>query len=196
MSRNQFNYYLYFDIIQINSNEYSKREILEEFKIKFDLNNNIEGNLRILEDGQIQLQYFFPDAESFSLIYKKNLKFFERLIEIIDDGQLTAEDAHYLFKDENEENTAKNFLIFRITTNWKDPIRKNYKFTFKIADLLKLGINFEEIENGFLIFYETYSLFKFLQINHINYEIMKKWNENNNPQSEKFQILLDKLLNK
>ena len=46
------------------------------------------------------------------------------------------------------------YLILKYKTDVKEPIRDNYNFTYKIIDFIGIKTSYEEVQDGFLLFYK------------------------------------------
>ncbi|MHA1619687.1 MAG: hypothetical protein ACTSVZ_10440 [Promethearchaeota archaeon] len=69
------------------------------------------------------------------------------------------------------------YLILKYRTNAKDIIRTKYQFTYKIVDLVGIKSSYEEVEDGFILFYATEEDFQLTQMDLNNFADIQKWLE-------------------
>ncbi len=76
---------------------------------------------------------------------------------------------------ENANPLDRNYVVVKYQTNYKKPMRKYYQFVSNIARFLGIMYSVEEIEDGFLFFYERKIDFIGSQLNPINSTEIEGW---------------------
>ncbi len=72
------------------------------------------------------------------------------------------------------------YLILKYRTNYKSPLRQNYKFSEYFISFFEEHIFFEEIFDGFLIFYHRKADFTNSNLNKTNPAELKQWLQSKN----------------
>ena len=98
------------------------------------------------------LRIIFPSEQALIDGYARDQFIYEGVVHLINEGIITpTKISQVLMNDVNSDNL---YLILKYTTNCKDPIRNNYRFTFKIAEMFGINMSYEEVHDGFILFYK------------------------------------------
>ncbi|MHA1521455.1 MAG: hypothetical protein ACTSRK_14825 [Promethearchaeota archaeon] len=105
-----------------------------------------------------------------------------KLLNLLEDGIFNLEEVKkkFLFA-EGQETEWKSvsyeemYLILKYTTNYKSPLRKNYRLSEYFIELFRDHIVYEEIHDGFLIFFHRESDFKNSNLSKSNPAEVKEW---------------------
>jgi hypothetical protein len=192
------NPYLEAQIIHCQEPKEQIIEFLEQkakrFKNSKTTISNSNSNPKILiEFSSLQSveQTYGNDNEIVQKIFQLVQKRKEKLNNIFDFQPLTLDQDFNLKKPKNlEENSL--YLILKYKTNVKGIVRKKYNFTFKVIDYLGIKASYEEIGDGFLLFFATKDDFQLTQMDLNNLSDVKKWLQKKNIWRESFQKYLDK----
>ncbi|MHA1718469.1 MAG: hypothetical protein DRO88_12130 [Promethearchaeia archaeon] len=119
----------------------------------------------------IRIEY--PSKETLLKVYSRDEFVYESAVKLLNSGIISPAKV----KTAIENGTSKSdklFLILKYKTNFKSPILKNYRFTYKIAELLGLSMSYEEVEDGFILFYKTKEDFEIGRIDLTKFQEVKK----------------------
>ncbi|MHA1746030.1 MAG: hypothetical protein ACTSWW_08515 [Promethearchaeota archaeon] len=160
------------EIRPIDIMEQLKKELDDCYHLKITLQNHEE--LPYLYVG-------FPSSEAFSAAYQRDMDVYGLLINQIENGKIDIQE----FQEELAASTEKNppnedediYIILKYTSNWKEPIRKNYQLTMKVDQIFGVQSSFEEVEDGFLKFYKRRQDFEDSKIDNNSRDGWKKWFE-------------------
>ncbi len=98
------------------------------------------------------LRLDYESKEHFVEGYSRDKLIYENFIKYVNLQDISLNNKKTLKNQSNEEEL---YLMVKYRTNFKEPIRKNYSFTFKIIELLGIGASYEEVQDGFILFYKT-----------------------------------------
>ncbi|MHA1732536.1 MAG: hypothetical protein ACTSU5_11365 [Promethearchaeota archaeon] len=76
--------------------------------------------------------------------------------------------------DDGERNV---YLVLRYRTNFKKPLKENYQLAAKLAEIFHEGVYHEELEDGFLLFYQKEEDFVKSRLDKTNPVTLKDWLE-------------------
>lgn len=106
--------------------------------------------LGTLENPSIRVT--FPSYDYFYRFYKRDFKILERVAKILESNMSNNKAILHSKGSVSNDNI---FLILRYRTNFKKPMRESYRYKQWFSDNLGEKIWIEEIEDGFLHFYQT-----------------------------------------
>ncbi len=130
-----------------------KLDILKtlERKVQNRLDAGITWNLT--DENNPILRVDYENRDDFAKNYTREKKVYETFVNYLYQQDITIPEL--LSKTEpNAEDNTDLYLILKYKTDYKDPIRINYNFTYKIVEFLGIQASFEEIHDGFLLFYK------------------------------------------
>ena len=182
--------FLEFTVSMLNSNAHTSRSVLEKILGNWEASYQIHG--KILEKGPgYCLRFEFQDSKEINYVYSRNRPYFEKIIEWRNQNQFTNLQFSLGLTNIERDSDVPIFLVLKVTSNYLAPIKENYDFTFKFAKFFDMRVSYEEINDGFLIFYETAQMFDFMQIDHINKEEMFEWLEKNQALTESNKVAME-----
>lgn len=162
--------------LEVLPKEFSKTEVLKFFQEKFDRIHHLRGNW-IENATNCQLRYDFLSCEEFDRIFSRNIPFFENLVKIFAANNINLEKLKKQALSCLKPPNVKDQIVLKIATNRKEPIRKNYAFTFNFSEIAGLHVQYEEIADGFLVFYHNLNDFKKMQDNKLDRKNLSQWFE-------------------
>lgn len=160
--------------LEVLPKELSKSEIIRFFQTKFEKIHHIKGKL-INHPENPRLRYEFSSITSFENIFNRNVPFFEKTLNILESHKINIEELKKKILQDIRPVKSKDQIVLKIATNRKDPIRKNYEFTFNFSEIARINVQYEEIADGFLIFYDNCEIFKKMQENKLERKHLAKW---------------------
>ncbi|MCK5345346.1 MAG: hypothetical protein KAR20_18175 [Candidatus Heimdallarchaeota archaeon] len=146
----------------------------------------IEKKFDKITEGTIQwngteknpiLMLSFDTKEEFFQTYNKDIKIYECFMALIAEKNISIE---ALPPNLNNFPADDLYAIFKYRTDFKEPIRKKYYYVFKILGLLGIKISYEEVEDGFVLFYQTQEDFTLGNLNIFEMKKVKQWLEAHN----------------
>ena len=102
-------------------------------------------------------------------------------------GVITPSKIKTVLKKKDKDE--KLYLILKYKTNFKGPILKNYSFTYKLAEMLGLSMSYEEVDDGFLLFYQSREDFEVGKIDLTQFKEVKKQLEERNAWQKDYEKL-------
>lgn len=149
---------------RINKNlPYIEVSIVETQGIKQKIFHILEEKAKIAKNAVISIDYDlkdpllrieYPSEEEFLKVYKRDEFVYESAVKLINLGVISPSKIKKVLKNGLKKN-EKLFLVLKYKTNFKAPILKNYSFTYKLAAMLGLSMSYEEVDDGFLLFYQS-----------------------------------------
>lgn len=170
--------FIEFECISISDPQHSKKKIIELLSKRLASQWGLPPKWRGSDQEPI-IRFEFPSKNFFFERFNREIKFFEKVIQFLKDPILNRKE--YGLPNGlplipiKESPTDEIFAITKISTNCIDEIRKNFEFTFKLGEFFGINTFYEEIANGFLIFYKTWTDFEDAQKDKLNPEEIKKW---------------------
>jgi hypothetical protein len=140
--------YIEASVVQSTEDKMKILTVLEKRTTNF---HNVEILWMGTDDNPI-LRVIFPSEQALIEGYARDQSVYEGIVYLANEGVITPKKISQVFrKDSNSEDL---YLILKYTTNFKDPLRNNYQFTYKIADMLGISMTYEETKDGFILFYK------------------------------------------
>ncbi|MHA1611257.1 MAG: hypothetical protein ACTSVZ_06430 [Promethearchaeota archaeon] len=129
----------------------SKYGILKQLEKRSLQTHHVRSSWSGTEENPI-LRIDYESKEHFIEGYTRDKLIYENFIKYINLQEISLTKNNSLKKPPEDEEL---YLIMKYRTNCKEPIRNNYSFTFKIIELLGIGASYEEVQDGFILFYRT-----------------------------------------
>ncbi len=170
--------FLSFSIEKNTTQKLSNYNLLRYYKEQYEKANSLSGTLT-QQNGKWILTYKFLDPKDFDILFQQNLWFYEKLVQLMAQGILEVENLN-ISNENSRKETEQIHLILKITTNRKQPIKKNYQLAFNAVELIGFGSYYEEIYDGFLLFYRNLEDFYTMQVNRADFDQLKIWLESKN----------------
>ena len=98
------------------------------------------------------LRVIFPSEQALIKGYTRDQSIYEGVVHLANEGIINPKKTRQVFK--NSPPSEELYLILKYETAFKEPLRNNYQFTYKIAELLGIGMSYEEVDDGFILFYK------------------------------------------
>ena len=163
-----------------------KSKLIDFLKRKSDRFKDAQSTI-IHSDSESTIFIQFSSYESMKQAYTKDYEIVEKFFQVM---QEKKEDISNLFdfqpsiSTQNSNQSKVNvinendlYLILKYKTNAKDVIRTKYNFTYRIVDLVGIKSSYEEVEDGFILFYATKDDFLLTQMDLNNLADLQKWLE-------------------
>ena len=158
-------------IIKTSEKKKSKKELIQKIKERFERTHDVKGSWKGTDASPI-LRLDYSSEKAFLNGYTRDLDLFNLIVEEINKGNFPF---NALFSKSSKTYGSENYCVLQYYTNWKKPMIKNYQFTSKAAETIGVVFNIEEIEDGFLIFYQKKIDFDANQIDRLNIDELKKF---------------------
>ena len=130
-----------------------KLDILQILREKAEITKNVIISMKKTTENPI-LRIDYPSEEVLLKVYTRDEFVYESAVKLINLGVITPSKIETVLK--NGSNHDDNlYLVLKYKTNFKAPILKNYRFTYKLAEMLGLSMSYEEVDDGFLLFYQS-----------------------------------------
>lgn len=181
-----------YEVMVLNGPE-SKKDILKYMEERFRKFN--KANYSWIEnDNNPILRLEYPNEIEFIETNTRIYPFFSEILKFIQTNKLSLPEIQFKpIKGHSEEN-ANIYLILKIRTNRAKELRQNYSFSAKIAELIHLATTSEEIEDGFLIFYQDREAFEDAQVNRLDLQELKTWLQKKGIWKDVYQELFSAIL--
>jgi hypothetical protein len=142
--------FLEVQVIQCNDPKLDILKILEDKANKrLDISLNWVGS-----DENPILRVDYNSEQAFYKTYTRDKLVYQTFVNFLQKRDL---DLLELFPKQPIGNSddSELYLTLKYTTDCKEPIRNNYNFTYKIIDYMGIKTSYEEVHDGFLLFYKT-----------------------------------------
>ncbi|UYP45086.1 hypothetical protein NEF87_001371 [Candidatus Lokiarchaeum ossiferum] len=172
--------FLKIQIVTTTDTTRSKFDILEEFRKDLENTYGISVNLNETIDGH-SLTIQFSSKNLYLTAYERDMSIYTCILENVNSGYLDLEDyfkeATLIQKPKQENSFAfdKNYIVLKYTSNWKDPMRRNYQLTTRVDKLFGIQSAIEEVEDGFLKFYRRREDFEDSKLDNLSRKGWEKW---------------------
>lgn len=176
--------------VKIIQSKDPKMEILKVLENKSLKNHHAhptwkeEGDEKILRVDYDSIDLFVKGYTRDKLIYENFIKY------------INLQEIHFgNNKSQTDEDNEEIYLMLKYRTNYKDPIRNNYSFTFKIIELIGIGASYEEVYDGFILFYKTKEDFLIGQMDLLNLKEVKAFLSSKNLLKPSIEVFFNQLEN-
>lgn len=128
--------------------------ILTKIKTKFENFHQVKTEwVKSSEENAFLI--FFPSYDAYYMAYKRDIPFYERFLRIlIENPNFLKEPLLESSKLNPMDDPIPPYCILKYETNDKIPLRNYYQFIFQVGQQIGVQHSFEEIENGFILFYQ------------------------------------------
>lgn len=170
--------YLEYECISLADSQRSKKDILEFLSQKVFSYWKIDPVWNGTEENPT-FKLEFPSFEKFKRLINRGMSVYEAVYHYLSDPILNRKKyglPEGLSIIELNKSPVKDvYFILMQRTNNKEVVRKNYEFSFKLGELFGISAVFEEVEDGFIVFYKTREDFENAQKDKLNPVEIKKW---------------------
>ena len=173
--------------VSILETQGKKKNIFKILEEKAKITNEAVISMDIESKNPI-LRIEYPSEEVFLKVYKRDEYVYESAVKLINLGVITPSKIKTLMKN-GSKNKEKLFLILKYKTNYKTPILKNYSFTYKLAEMLGLSMSYEEVDDGFILFYQSQEDFEVGRIDLTKFKEVKRQLEDKGAWQEDYKDL-------
>ncbi|MCF2138436.1 MAG: hypothetical protein K9W44_00105 [Candidatus Lokiarchaeota archaeon] len=142
--------------VEILSCDDPKKKILDLLEERAIKNHHVKTTWKGTDDNPI-LRVDYESYEQFRAGYNRDRSVYENFIKFINLQEISFDK---IAERSTKHDDQSIYLMMKYRTNYKEPIRNNYSFTFKIIELIGLGASYEEVQDGFILFYQTKKDFK------------------------------------
>ena len=165
----------FIEIEVINSIE-APKSLLRVIKAKFD--KIVDGTVQWRgSENKPKLVIQFETKDDFFQTYNKDINIYECCLNLIAEKSINIEKIPVNLRELPDDDL---YATLKYVTDFKDPIRKKYYYIFKILNILVIQISYEEVEDGFLLFYRGPEDFTIGQMNIFELPQVKQWLEEHN----------------
>ena len=148
-----------------------KLDILQILQEKAEITKNAIISIKKNPKNPI-LRIEYPSKEVLLDVYKRDEFVYESAVKLVNLGVITPSKIKTVLK--KSDNDKNLYLILKYRTNFKGPILRNYSFTYKLAEMLGLSMSYEEVDDGFLLFYQTREDFEVGKIDLTQFKEVKR----------------------
>ncbi|MHA2018865.1 MAG: hypothetical protein ACTSXY_11385 [Promethearchaeota archaeon] len=156
-------------------------QIMKKFQKNFEECYKINTSIRMEEKTPI-IRVEFTSKDEFLAIYERDLDIYEFLLENVINGSLDLEEfkteqlnSKLKIKSGSEQIDKENYIVLKFTSNFKDPMRKKYNLTTKVDHIFGVHSAFEEVEDGFIKFFERKEDFEDTMLDNLKRADWEKW---------------------
>lgn len=179
--------YIEIEIVSTLETELKPKELLDIVKLRFEKTQKVTTSWNGSESAPI-LRLKYTSQEDLIEGYTRDLFLFNYFTEIINTNPESLQDLFETLKAEPKAPISKanadlsntcpepgNYIVLKYRTNFKDPLRKNYQLTAQIAQLLGESVCIEEVQDGFLYFFQTKDAFEDANFDKLNPKELGLW---------------------
>jgi hypothetical protein len=168
--------------------------ILTKIKTKFEKRHPVQTEWS-KEKEENAVFIYFSSQEAFYTAYKRDIPNYELFLQILlDHPEFTKEPLLESPKIKPEDEESRTYCILKYETNDKIPLRNYYRFIFQVGQMLGVQHSFEEIENGFLLFYRRSFDFELSLLDLLNINSVIAFLKKNNVWTAKSETFICQLL--
>jgi hypothetical protein len=174
---------------QIIHSEEPKNKIIDIIKQKARNFKNVKTSI-IDSNTDPKIFIEFTTLDSMKQAYSNDNKNVEAFFQLMQDKKEDFTNIFDFQKDFSPQNVEKSdpseiedenlYLILKYKTNAKKIMREKYNFVFKIINILGIKASYEEVDDGFILFYSTKDDFELTQMDLNNLTDVRKWLEKKN----------------
>jgi hypothetical protein len=175
------------EVITTLETELTSKNLLDIIKQRFEKTHKVKASWIGSEVAPIiRLEYTY--LEDLIEGYSRDLFLFNYFTEIFISNPEEIQDLLDAVKVRLKQTTSKtqadlsndcleprNYVVLKYRTNFKDPLRKNYQFTARIAQMLGENVCIEEVQDGFLYFFQTKDAFEDANFDKLNPKELMMW---------------------
>ena len=164
-------------IPSLDESRISREELFSTFSRNYQKLHDAETRTT-REGGKDKLIIQFPNFEEFKNSFKRNLGLSQEFLNFSTRLENTAPHMEYKNPTPSDPEEDYVFLIIQIETTSPEQnrvIREAYNFSFRVASIFGFGLAFEEIENGFLVFYKYKEDYEFVQLDKKDVNRVLSW---------------------
>lgn len=171
-------YYLRFSIIHIDEEIASRDSIFSILSYNYSRHHHVEAE-HVNSNFGYHLEIRFLHPEEFHSSFQRNIPLVEAFLAHFQEIPSSKQEMQYKIPDPSHWGEDYTFLILKLETNNIENIRNDFHLSFQVARLAGIGIAYEEIETGMLIFFKRRSDFDFLQLDKTNPVLVAEWLKKN-----------------
>ncbi len=167
------------EIISTTDTKRSKYDILSEFQDDLENTYGIDVVFDKTSENP-SLNILFSSKELFLTVYERDMSVYGCILENIINHSLNLEEyfeeAKLIKKSHDFIPGSKiNYIVLKYSSNWKDPMRRNYQLTTRVDNLFGIQSAIEEVEDGFLKFYRTREDFEDSKLDNLSRKGWETW---------------------
>lgn len=144
-------------IISTTEEDISHKNMLRSIKQRFEDMANVTGIWKG-DEGCPILRLEYPSEEAFTEDYLGDLAKIDMILFLIAKWKL------YLHTKESEKEFISRtltpdgkarplYLVLKYSTNWKQPMKQNYRITARVSKFLDIQLQIEELVDGFIFLF-------------------------------------------
>ncbi|MHA1674456.1 MAG: hypothetical protein ACTSYI_12620 [Promethearchaeota archaeon] len=133
------------------------------------------------------LRLDYSSYADFELSYREGEEQMLKFLNMLEDGSLNIEKVKESLEQEDLKGKKwksvsyeEMYLILKYRTNYKAPLRQNYLFSEWFIGFFREHIMYEEIDDGFLIFFHRKADFTNSNLNKTNPVELRQWLQSKN----------------
>ena len=188
--------YLEYECISLSERHRSKKEILQYLSEKVYSYWKIPPIWYGTEENPI-FKIEFPSYEKYKRLINRGMSVFEAVYQYLSDPILNRKKyglpEGLSIIELNKLPVNEIYFILKQRTNYKEIIQHNYQFSFKLGELFGISAVFEEVADGFIVFYKTREDFENAQKDKLNPEEIKKWTPAKNTWNPVIEKIIDSI---
>lgn len=163
-----------------------KMSILTQLEEKAKNRLDVKISWDFSEQSDPILRVDYESKEAFWKSYTRDKIVYETFVNFLQQKEITIPEL-FPKKGKISNEDTDLYLILKYSTDLKEPIRLNYNFTYKIVDFMNIQASYEEVFDGFILFYKERKDFEHASLDLMNIDHIKTWLQNNNLWTEIMQ---------
>jgi len=165
------------DVVKLNDPSCNPRDILEMLKDRNVRHGTLDTYWIGTEDHP-KLRTDYPSVESFEKAYHREMSLLDFAMQKIRELKINFDEFLDPTILEKPLPRGEIYLILKYTANYKAPMRANYSYQRWFFDQFHEGTTFEEVEDGFLHFYQRREDFMNTLLDSMNPSDLRQWLKN------------------
>jgi len=176
----------------------SKEDVFSTFSANYSRIHNADIK-KMDENGKSKLQITFPGLDEFESSFRRSMGISKEFLDFSQRIRKHGSEMKYLTTTPEDPPTDYIFLTLFIelpTEEQKKIVRESFNFVFRVVSLFGFGLAYEEVQNGFLIFYKYKEDFNFVQLDKRNIKKVISWIMEHMETTEEHDAFFSQILEK
>ncbi|MHA1647971.1 MAG: hypothetical protein ACTSVU_06765 [Promethearchaeota archaeon] len=167
--------YIEIEVLSLRDPKLTEKDILQTIKLRAEKIHPYPVVWHGTEEHP-KLYMEYPSVEIFSSTYNAGIASLNRIMESLNKGLEFPMGKLVGPKDFEKNYEEKDvYLTLKYRANFREPMKKNYQMSNKVAKILGTRFYIEEVFDGFLMFYKFKEDFEIAQIDREDSREIIKW---------------------
>jgi hypothetical protein len=165
-------------VLSLDENLLSKKALFDIFTQNYSKIHNAKIDL-IQENSYEKLKITFPSSEEFKNTFMRSLPLSEKFLNYFRNSPFREIKFEYKHTLPEKPPSDYIFLTIKLESDEINVVKNSYHFNFEVANFMGIGVAYEEIEDGLIIFYKLKQDFDFIQIDKTDFNAVVDWMKEN-----------------